>query len=238
MHKTPSFDFMKMFLFDTETTGLDVEQDRIWQFGAKVVDTETWETLDGTFFECNPGVPMSPEAVEVHGRTTESLVHLPPFSHFAHVVLRTIEGCDLIGGYNVAQFDIPILVNEFKRCGLFWQPRVGQVRDALQAVRKLYPQSLEVMTKFLVPGFEFQAHDAGEDVRATAEITKVMWGNWPLPESVDLAGHLVIKGGVIVFGFGKFKGEPVRSNAGYARWMLSTSFPEETKSRLREILAD
>jgi uncharacterized protein (DUF3820 family) len=66
------------------------------------------------------------------------------------------------------------------------------------------------------------------------------------PGSYDRAGKLAVDEGVepaqataaqVRFTFGKHKGATVAAEPSYARWMLTSDFPEETKARLRALLA-
>ena len=45
-------------VFDLETTGLDVDNDRIVQFAAVRLDGETGEQVDQIVFVCDPQVPI------------------------------------------------------------------------------------------------------------------------------------------------------------------------------------
>ncbi|WP_374983857.1 3'-5' exonuclease [Streptomyces fradiae] len=60
--------------FDTETTGVDVERDRIVSAALVVQDTEGGRPRT-TRWLVNPGVPVPPGATEVHGLTDEHLRH-------------------------------------------------------------------------------------------------------------------------------------------------------------------
>ncbi|MER6995824.1 3'-5' exonuclease [Streptomyces sp. NPDC000410] len=60
--------------FDTETTGVDVEEDRIVS-AALVVQDSAGARARITNWLVNPGVPVPAEATEVHGLTEEHLQH-------------------------------------------------------------------------------------------------------------------------------------------------------------------
>ena len=54
---------------------------------------------------------------------------------------------------------------------------------------------------------------------------------------VDFSGKLARDAaGQVVFAFGKHKGRPVKSEAGYSRWMITGDFPADTKAALAEAL--
>jgi DNA polymerase-3 subunit epsilon len=57
---------------------------------------------------------------------------------------------------------------------------------------------------------------------------------------VDFARRLVIENGVVVFNFGKYKGQSVadvlKREPQYYDWMMKGDFPLHTKQKLTEIL--
>jgi len=53
---------------------------------------------------------------------------------------------------------------------------------------------------------------------------------------VDYAGKLYQKDGGIYWRFGKHKGKLVSETASYAKWVLDSDFPAETKKQIRKIL--
>jgi uncharacterized protein (DUF3820 family) len=109
-------------------------------------------------------------------------------------------------------------------------------------------------------GAELQgAHDARADIAATvlvlgaqlatrhaAGLADAEEASKAPPGSYDRAGKLAVDEGVepaqataaqVRFTFGKHKGATVAAEPSYARWMLTSDFPEETKARLRALLA-
>ena len=64
----------------------------------------------------NPGIPISEEAMGVHGITPDMLRNKPTFKEVAEKLFRFIGTADL-AGYNSDRFDIPMLMEEFHRYG-------------------------------------------------------------------------------------------------------------------------
>lgn len=78
------------------------------------------------------------------------------------------------------------------------------------------------------------------DLAAAAELSA------PPPGAYDRAGKLTCDEGVdpatasatqVRYAFGKHKGTTLAQEPSYARWMLTSDFPEETKARIRALLA-
>lgn len=106
--------------FDTETSGIDVESDRIVTASLVLVEP------DGTVTEShdwliNPGVPISEQATAVHGVTNEhAQAHGMTAAHGIETLvnaLRHLHEAHPIAGFNLA-FDLTMLDRECRRYGI------------------------------------------------------------------------------------------------------------------------
>lgn len=230
-----------MIVFDLETTGTNVDEDRIVQIAIYKPDTEEW------FHSCvNPGVPIPAEASEIHGLTNEMLKDAPTFGDIAQEVLDFIGDRDLCG-FNMISFDLPLLMAELRRAGLELDLFARRMFDAMAIFHHFFKRDLASAVRHYTGEELEDAHDARADVRATWEVFRAQIERHELGKEVDahelsmggrvdLAGKLVRNDdGQIVFGFGKHKGELVKANRGYARWMMGADFPAETKRKIREV---
>ncbi|WP_336278690.1 DNA polymerase III subunit epsilon [Bartonella sp. CB175] len=138
---------MREIIFDTETTGLDKDKDRIIEIGCvEMVD----RYLTGEIFHVylNPqGVIISDEVVAIHGLTNERLKDEKSFSEIADSFLEFINGATMIA--HNASFDIGFLNAELKRVN---KPliSVDNVLDTLAMARRKFPMgpnSLDVLCK-------------------------------------------------------------------------------------------
>ena len=100
-------------IFDLETTGVDVTQDRIVEIAILKVHP------DGTKEEykkrVNPTIPIPNETSLIHGIYEKDIKDAPTFAEIANEVADFIGNSDL-AGYNSNKFDIPVLAEEFLRC--------------------------------------------------------------------------------------------------------------------------
>ncbi|BBL52747.1 DNA polymerase III subunit epsilon [Bartonella quintana] len=138
---------MREIIFDTETTGLDKEKDRIIEIGCvEMVD----RYLTGKRFHVylNPqGVVISDEAVAIHGLTNERLKNEKSFSDIADELLEFINGATMVA--HNASFDIGFLNAELGRVN---KPliSVDNILDTLAMARRKFPMgpnSLDVLCK-------------------------------------------------------------------------------------------
>lgn len=129
---------MRQIVLDTETTGLDPND------GHRMVELACVElvnrSLTGNHLHLylNPDRDSDPEALAVHGLTTEFLSQHPRFNQVVDQFVDFIRDGELI--IHNAAFDTKFLNAELKRCGL---PKVDtlctKITDSLLYARELHP---------------------------------------------------------------------------------------------------
>jgi DNA polymerase-3 subunit epsilon len=224
-----------LVFFDVETTGLHVIRDRIIQIAMIRYPAQGGEPKELSML-INPGIPISEEAIKVHGITSADLANQPTFSQVAEKIFRFLENCDL-AGYNSNRFDIPILMEEFARCGMDLEIENRKLIDVQRIFYKMEPRTLKAAYQFYCGKDLTAAHDALEDVRATVEVLIGQLGKYEESDFVDEEGNHLDKPvqndikklheftndlkvvdatqrlryndkGEIVFNFGKYIGQP------------------------------
>eukprot|EP00111_Clytia_hemisphaerica_P005713 TCONS_00016561-protein len=105
-------------VFDTETTGLDSQNDRIVQLSMiKVFSTERKEQLDILINpELDREYQLQSKAYEIHNLHPDFLAKQKPFHEHAEEILKFFEGAKLVFGHNV-RFDWKFLAAAFTRLG-------------------------------------------------------------------------------------------------------------------------
>lgn len=167
-----------MIGFDTETTGVDFETDRI--VTAVVVHVEPGHEPVAWNWTIDPGVEIPQSAADVHGITTEhARAHgRPPAQALAEIreVLHRLwrPGVPLVG-HNVP-FDLNITDREFGRHLGASLPVLGPVVDTLNIDRKCWKYVRGKGMRKLVPTCEryglpeFDAHEAQADATAALRL--------------------------------------------------------------------
>ena len=163
----------RQIFLDTETTGLDAAAgDRIVEIGCveMVGRRLTGRHLHHHF---NPGRPVHPDALRVHGLTDEFLSDKPPFADLAAQVLEFLEGAEVV--IHNAAFDTGFLNAELSRLGLPPLARVAaRVTDSLAMARDAYPgkaNSLDALCRRLeVDNSHRSYHGALLDAELLAEV--------------------------------------------------------------------
>lgn len=224
-----------LVFFDVETTGLHVIRDRIIQIAMIRYPADGSEPKELCML-INPGIPISEEAIKVHGITASDLANKPTFPQVADTILKFLENCDL-AGYNSNRFDIPILMEEFARCGMDLEIENRKMIDVQRIFYKMEPRTLKAAYQFYCGKDLTAAHDALKDVRATVEVLKGQLDKYEESDFLDEDGQHQSKPvqndvkklheftndlkvvdatqrlryndkGEIVFNFGKYMGQP------------------------------
>lgn len=235
-----------LVFFDLETTGLDIERDRIVELGlVKLLPDGERQTRARRI---HPGMPIPPEATAVHHISDADVADCPPFSRIARDLHAWLQGCDL-GGYNVERFDLPLLAAEFRRVQLEFPAEGTRVIDAYRIFAQREGRDLKSALRFYCDKELVGAHSAEADILATVEVLEGQLQRYPdLPNDVaglheashprdpswvDANGRLVWRNGEAIVGFGKHRGRTLREMAtqepGYLRWIIGGDFSSDLK---------
>ena len=241
-----------LVFFDLETTGTNINSDRIVEICyLKVYPNGNEETKT---MRINPEMHIPEQASAVHGIYDEDVADCPTFKDVARRIAADIEGCDL-AGFNSNRFDIPVLSEEFLRAGVDVDLMKHKFVDVQVIYHKLEQRTLSAAYKFYCEKNLEDAHTAEADTRATYEVLKAQLDRYPdvlendikflseyssFSKNVDFAGRIVYDdNGVEVFNFGKYKGIPVaevlQRDPGYYSWILNGDFTLNTKNVLTKI---
>ncbi len=238
-----------LIFFDIESTGLDTAKDRIIDLSTFSVNPDGTKQI--TNFRFNPGIPIPPSSTSIHGIKNSDVKDSPFFKDRVEEVYKLFSNCD-VAGYNIFNFDIPLLVEEFLRCGKEWPHTDTKAVDAYTIFAKKLPRNLTGAYKFFCDKDLENAHSAEADIRATEEIFNSQLDKYSdIGEDVEHINQFCIEGqkpivdyakrltynekGEVVFNFGKNKGKRVIDEREYARWMYKTDFPLNTKNALKKI---
>lgn len=156
-------------VLDCETTGLDVQRDRIVSIGAvrlyggRVYPSLSFDSL------VNPGVPIPAVSRAIHGISDDMIRDLPGFAGVYVELQPLLTDCVIIG-HNVS-FDLAMLRREFELAGLPWQ--APAFLDTFLLAAMLDPQSESLELEALAGEYGVDVHGrhtALGDSLVTAEI--------------------------------------------------------------------
>ncbi|MDY0081058.1 MAG: 3'-5' exonuclease [Ignavibacteriaceae bacterium] len=239
-----------LIFFDLETTGTSVAKDRIVEiFCLKYCPDGSREEL---YYLLNPTIPIPGEASSIHNITDDDVKDSPVFSDVHTEVFRFFLNCD-VAGYNILNYDVPILLEELARAGVRENPlENSRIIDLLKIYFKKETRTLADALKLYANESLVDAHSAKADVYALPKILLGQLSRYPevKPTVEFLAEYssgddsrldyenkfIRNKEGKIVLNFGKFKGDLAVNQKDYLLWMLSGDFTSHTKNVTRQIL--
>ena len=160
-----------LIFFDIEATGLNVVRDRIIQIAMVKYFKKPGKAPEELTMLINPGVPISEEAMQVHGITPKDVANKPTFQQVAKELFEFIGSSDL-AGYNSNRFDVPLLMEEFARVGLEMDMSRRRTLDVQRIFYKMEPRTLKAALQFYCGKELEDAHDAMADVKATIDVFK------------------------------------------------------------------
>jgi DNA polymerase-3 subunit epsilon len=240
-----------IIFFDLETTGADHAKDRIVELAMIKVHPDG--KRESNIKRVNPGIPISEEAISIHGISNDDVKDCPPFKQIAHALYDWMKNCDL-AGYNSSRFDIPVLAEEFLRVGINVDFTERHMIDVQQIFFKMESRTLSAAYNFYCNKAHDKAHNAEADTIATLEILEAQLEKYSnlanevkalhdfsnADQFVDYARRIVMKDGHPVFNFGKYKGQKVEDvftrEPQYYDWMMQADFSLHTKQKISEIL--
>ncbi|HEV8052488.1 MAG TPA: DUF3820 family protein [Parachlamydiaceae bacterium] len=219
---------LRAIFYDTETTGIRSEKDRIIEIAA-------YDPLNNLTFErlVNPGFPIPAEATAIHHISDEMVADAPGFDVIAKELCEFCQGDVVLIAHNNDGFDYHFLKAEYERNGmelpswkffdtLKWARRYRKdlPRHTLQFLREIY-------------GIEANnAHRALDDVIVMHKVYQYMTDDL----SIDEAYALINKPRDIHhMPFGKHQGVALKSlPKDYLKWLAgSGAFAKAENSELK-----
>ena len=159
-----------LVVFDLETTGLDIVNDRIIQLSfIKVYPDGKEERGDHLI---NPGKHIPEMITELTGIDDEKVKDAPSFKQISTTLAETFKGCDF-AGFNSNRFDVPMLAEEFLRAGIDFDFSICRLIDAQAIFHKMERRNLAAAYKFYCGRKmeeDFEAHRADQDTEATYRV--------------------------------------------------------------------
>jgi DNA polymerase-3 subunit epsilon len=168
---------MRQIILDTETTGLEPSQGhRIVEIGCMEI-VNRMVTGNTMHVYLNPDRESDPEALAVHGLTTEFLSDKPRFQEVADELVRFLDGAEII--IHNAAFDTKFINAELARIGRGkMQDFCATITDSLMHARELHPgkrNSLDALCeRYGISNAHRTLHGALLDARLLGEVWLAM----------------------------------------------------------------
>ena len=234
-----------LIFFDLETTGTNVTQDRIVEISYIKIFPDNHEERDT--IRINPGMHIPEASTAIHKIADEDVKDAPSFKDCAMSLIKIFEDSD-IAGFNSNKFDVPLLIEEFARCGLNFNISGRFFVDVQNIFHKKEQRNLAAAYRFYCGAEMDNPHSATCDIDATYQVLLGQLKRYPdlennvealakfskIGNNIDLAGRIIEdENHEPIFNFGKHKGKKVKDvflkEPSFFAWMLQGDFPKDTK---------
>ena len=159
-----------LVVFDLETTGLDLVNDRIIQISYIKVHPDGKEERGD--YLVNPEKPIPAEVSALTGISDADVANAKTFKQLSSDLEAKFKGCDF-AGFNSNHFDIPLLAEEFLRAGIDFDFGKCRLIDVQTIFHKMERRNLAAAYKFYCGRKmeeDFAAHRADQDTEATYRV--------------------------------------------------------------------
>ncbi len=207
-------------VYDLETTGLHIKQDKIIEIYLYNVEQETCRHI-----LINPKMNIPSDSIKVHGLTNFDLEREPIFKDVVEDIYDFVGEEPYMISHNNIAFDKPFLLSEIKRANLP-NPMGWKFIDTLHIARKLYDNLENYKQDTLREKFKITnkgSHRANKDVKDLAIILNHMRkdSNKTIEELYELSNNYYYK----TMPFGKYKHMKIKEVPNdYIQWMIKKKF--------------
>ena len=209
-------------IFDLETTGVDFCKDRIIEICIVRIDPD--QTRTERTWRINPTIPIPLESSTIHGIYDEDVAMCPTFKDLSQEIFDMLEPCDF-AGFNSSRFDIPLLLEEFIRVGLWMDIESRNLIDVYRIYTLMEKRDLATAFKFYCGKDLVNAHSAKADTEATADVLIAQLQKYEELKNdmrhlhelsneerfLDSGRRFIYQNGKPTFNFGKHKGKSVEA---------------------------
>lgn len=215
---------------DCETTGLDVNKDRIIEIAiTKFTFNEVLEEFETLI---NPEKPIPAESIKIHHITDEMVQRAPKMEDVLPKVLEML-GSHIIVGHGI-KFDVDLVIKSAERQGIQTKLHLNPTLDTLRMAR-LYGESPINSLEQLRRHFNIEeegAHRAMSDVIVNMNVFKQLCRQYKTVDNVfeALSRPIMMK----IMPLGKHKGRPLKEiPLDYLFWAANKDFDQDLLFSLR-----
>lgn len=210
--------------YDTETTGVRSDKDRIIEIAA--FDP----TQNRTFVKLiNPGCPIPAEASAIHHITDEMVKDCPDFSQIGKEFVEFCDGEAVLIAHNNDGFDVHFLRQEFSRHALTMPS--WTFLDSLKWARRYRPDLPRHTLQFLREIYQIaenNAHRALDDVMVLHQVFSFMTDDLDIETILNLINK---KREIHHMPFGKYQGKPLKDvPRDYVKWLANSGALEKPEN--------
>lgn len=220
---------LRAIYYDTETTGIRAEKDRIIEIAA-------YDPVRNLSFErlINPGIPIPPDATAIHHISDEMVASAPAFAAIAVEFIEFCAGDTVLIAHNNDAFDYHFLRNEYQRHNV--EMPQWKFLDSLKWARRYRPDLPRHTLQFLREIYGIAANNAHRALDDVIVLHKVFHSMIDDLNIDDVFALLNKPRDLQHMPFGKHQGVPLSQvPKSYVQWLAgSGAFDKAENKDLKE----
>ncbi|MFH1522198.1 MAG: 3'-5' exonuclease [Patescibacteria group bacterium] len=244
-----------LIIFDIETTGLALSQDRIVQLAYIKIWREGKVKKEDLIF--NPEIEISAEATEIHGIKDKDVQGKPRFKDKANELWETFNDC-YYSGFNIMNFDLPMIKREFIRVGLDFVYKINSIIDTKVIYQGMVSNTLSNAYKYYCRKNYVTPYSALADADAATEVLVKQlekynecrdWNflneihkNFSDDSDIYSTHKFYWREGEAYFSFSKYKDMSLaavaKKDPDFLKWILEADFSDRAKAIVKKTLED
>lgn len=241
-----------LVVFDVETTGLSLSTDKIVELAYVKIGVNGLVTKNSMLFD--PEIKISPEATAFHEIKQSDVEGMPKFRDKAHELWDIF--CDsYYSGFNIVNFDLPMLRREFLRVGMDFDYEKKRIIDTKEIFQYMAPRTMSLAYEHYSKKRYKKDHNAMSDTEAAVDILSMQLEKYKETRDWDFINQIHQDNeeryvdstrkfywlkGEAHFTFSKYKDKAlsaiVKEDPKFLRWILNADFSDETKNIVRMAL--
>jgi DNA polymerase-3 subunit epsilon len=241
-----------LVVFDIETTGLNLSSDKIVELAyIKIWDNGRMKQDDMIL---DPEIKIGLESIAVHGIRNRDVKGKPKFRDRVQELWDVFHDC-YYSGFNIINFDLPILRREFIRIGMDFEYSTKQIIDSREIFLKMVPRTLSSTYEYFCHKKFKEWHTALNDTEASLEILVKQLEkykeirDWEFINKIHKSEEDEYSDGTLkfywlrgeaYFAFSKYRDRRLkdiaREDPEFLEWILSADFSEEVKNIVEKAL--
>ncbi len=241
-----------LVIFSLETTGPSVSADKI------IVISYVKIMINGRVKKgdiiLDPQIEISTESTSIHGLDGKTAKGHPTFRRQANEIWDIFSNC-YYGGFNIVDFDLPLLRREFIRVGMNFEYTEKDIIDSKVIFNYMEPPTLSVAYNYYCHRSYLDVHKPGADVLAEIEILEKQLHKYEEIRDWDFINEIhklreekltehkrkfYWRRGKAYFTFSRYRDkaltEVASKDPAFLTWILRSNFSAETKSIVRKAL--
>ena len=241
-----------LVIFDLTTTGSSISSDKIIHLAYVKIWPDGRTKKDEIYL--NPGFKMDPEPVAIHGIKNRQLKGESNFQKRAQEIWDIFHDC-YYGGFNIKNFDLPLLRRAFVRVGMDFEYSNKRIIDSKTIFHYMTPRGLSMAHKYYL-GKECRGEfNAMKHVEISTDILIKQLEKYKEARSLDFVNmvHETDEkaqfgttrkfywiNGEAYFAFSKYKDQSlisiIKKDKEFLHWVLEADFRDDVKSIIKQAL--